>query len=61
LGDLQAVLVGAREKVGLIADQPVPAGDGVGDDRRVRVPDVGRVVDVVDRRRDIEAVDGETG
>ena len=33
----------------------VVAGQGVGDDRRVGVPDVGHVVDVIDRRGDVEA------
>ena len=56
LGHLQAVLVGAGEEVRVVAEQAVPAGERVGDHRRVGVPDVGRVVDVVDRRRDVEAV-----
>jgi hypothetical protein len=51
------VLIGAREEVGLVTEQPMPPRDGVGDDRRVGVADMRRVVDVVDRRRDIEAVD----
>ena len=56
LGDLQAVLVGAGEEVGVVAEQAVPAGQRVGDHRGVGVPDVGRVVHVVDRRRDVEPV-----
>ena len=56
LGHLQAVLVGAGEEVGVVAEEAVPAGQGVGDHRRVGVPDVGGVVHVVDRRRDVEAV-----
>ena len=54
-GHLLAVLVGAGQEEDVVADQPVPAGQGVGVDRRVGVADVGRVVDVVDRRGDVEA------
>ena len=39
----------------VVAEQAVPPGQGVGGDRRVGVADVGRVVDVVDRRGDVEA------
>ena len=53
---LQAVLVGAGEEPGVVADQAVPAGQRVGGDRRVGVTDVRDVVDVVDRRRHVEAV-----
>ena len=53
--DLQAVLVGAGEEVGVVTVESVPTGQRVGDDGRVRVPDVRRVVDVVDRRGDVEA------
>ncbi len=52
--DLQAVLVGAGEEERVVAQQPVPPGDRVRDDGRVRVPDVGRVVHVIDRRRQVE-------
>ena len=52
--DLEAVLVGAGEELDLLAEQAVPAGHGVADDRRVGVPDVRLVVDVVDRRRRVE-------
>ena len=54
-GHLLAVLVGAGEEEDVVADQPVPAGQGVGVDRRVGVADVGRVVHVVDRGGDVEA------
>ena len=52
--DLEPVLVGAGEEHDVVAPQPSPAGEHVGRDRRVRVPDVGRVVHVVDRRGDVE-------
>ncbi len=51
-GHLLAVLVGAGQEEDVVTDQPVPAGQGVGVDRRVGVPHVGRVLDVVDRRGD---------
>ena len=54
VGHLLAVLVGAREELHLVAQEPVPARDRVGVDRRVRGADVRRVGDVVDRRRDVE-------
>ena len=54
--DLQAVLVGAGEEEDVVAEEPVPAGHRVGRHRRVGVPDVGRVVHVVDRRRQVEAL-----
>ena len=54
-GDLEAVLVGAGEEEDVVADQAVPAGQGVGGDRRVGVPDVGHVVHVVDRGGQEEA------
>ena len=55
LGDLEAVLVGAREELDLVTAESVPAGDRVGVDRRVRRAQVRRVGDVVDRRRQVEA------
>ena len=54
-GHLLPVLVGAGEEEDVVADQAVPAGQGVGVDRGVGVPDVGRVLDVVDRCGDVEA------
>jgi hypothetical protein len=57
LGDLQAVFVGACEEVGVVTEQAMPAGDGVSDDGRIGVADVRGVVDVVDRRGDVEAAD----
>ena len=47
---LLAVLVGAGEEVDLLAEQAVPPGEGVADDRRVRVTEVGARRHVVDRR-----------
>ncbi len=52
--DLEPVLVRAGEELDIIAEQPVPPGHGVADDRRVGVPDVRLVVHVVDRRRRVE-------
>ena len=53
-GVLQAVLVGAGQEPGVVADEAVPAREGVGVDRRVRRAEVGGVVDVVDRCRQEE-------
>ena len=52
--DLLAVLVGAGEEVGVVAEEAVAAGDDVGDDGGVGVADVGARVDVVDRRGEVE-------
>ena len=52
--DVEAVLVGAGEEVDVVAEQAVPAGEGVADDRRVGVAEVRLGVHVVDRRRDVE-------
>ncbi len=52
--DLLAVFVRPGQEKDLLPGRFVEAGQGVGDDRRVGVPDVGHVVDVVDRRRDVE-------
>ncbi len=49
-----AVLVRAGEKKDLPAAHLHEAGQGVGDDGRVGVADMGNAVDVVDRRRDVE-------
>ena len=54
--DLQPVLVGAGEEHDVVAPEAAPPGEDVGDDRRVRVPDVGHVVHVVDRRRHEEGL-----
>ena len=56
--DLQPVLVGTGEEEHLVAEEAVPAGEYVGRDRRVGVPDVGHVVHVIDRGRDVEAAHG---
>ena len=53
--DLRRVLVDAGEKEGLVAALPMVPRENVGRDRRVRVPDVRFVVDVVDRRGHVEA------
>ncbi len=53
---LEAVLVGAGEEDHVVAPEPAPAGQHVGRDRGVRVPDVGRVVHVVDGRGDVEGL-----
>ena len=53
---LLAVLVGAGEETDAPALQAREAGDRVARQRGVRVTDVRRVVDVVDRRRDVERV-----
>ena len=47
--DLLAVLVGAGEEEGVVAEQAVAAGDDVGRDGGVGVADVRARVDVVDR------------
>ena len=52
--DLQPVLVGAGEEQDVLAEQAVPAGEGVADDRRVGMAQVRFSVDVVDRRRRVE-------
>jgi hypothetical protein len=52
--DLLAVFVGPGQEEDVLPGQLLEPGQGVGDDRRVGVPDVGHVVDVVDRRRDIK-------
>ena len=51
---LLAVLVGAGEEADVEPAHPLVAGDRVGDHRGVDVADVRQVVDVVDRRRDVE-------
>ena len=55
LSDLLAVLIGSRQKEGLVALQAMPAGKGVCIDRAVGVTDVRRIIDVVDRRRHVKA------
>ena len=56
--DLLAVLVGAGEEEGVVAEQAVAAGDDVGRDGRVGVADVRARVDVVDRGSEIELLLG---
>jgi hypothetical protein len=60
VGHLLAVLVGAGEELGLVADQPVPTGHGVGVDGAVGVAHVRGVVHVVDRGGDVEATHRST-
>ena len=55
LRDRLAVLVGAGEKEHVLAALAVVAGEDIGRDRRVRVPEVRLRVDVVDRRGDVVA------
>ena len=54
VGDRLAVLVGARQKEHLLAALAVVARHHVGGDRRVRVPEMRRRVDVVDRGGHVE-------
>jgi hypothetical protein len=49
-----AVLVRSGEEKDLPAAHLHVSGQGVGDDRRVGVADVGHVIDVIDGRRDVE-------
>ena len=53
LGDGLAVLVGARQEEHVLAALPHVTGEHVGRDGRVRVPEMGLGVDVVDRRGDV--------
>ena len=53
LRDRLAVLVGAGEEEDLLPALAHVAGENVGRDRRVRVPQMGLRVHVVDRRRDV--------
>ena len=50
------MLVGAGEEHDVVAPEAAPPGEDVRGDGRVRVPDVGHVVHVVDRRRQEEGV-----
>ncbi len=52
--DVLAVLVGARQHERVVAGEPARARQRVDRDRRVGVPHVWHVVDVVDRRRRVE-------
>ncbi len=54
-GHLRSVLVGTGEEEDLVADQSVPASQGIRVDGGVGVADVRHVVHVVDGRRDVEA------
>ena len=52
--DFLAVLVGAGEEEGVVAEEAVAAGEDVRDDGRVGVADVRARVDVVDRGGEVE-------
>ena len=54
--DLLPVLVDAREEPDALAALPVPPGQDVAGRRGVGVPDVRGIVDVVDRRREVEGL-----
>ena len=58
VGHRLAVLVGAGEEEDVLAALAMVARHHVGGDRRVRVPQMGRRVDVVDRRGDVEGARG---
>jgi hypothetical protein len=51
---LEPVFIGPGQEHDVVTPEAAPPGDHVGDNRRVRRPDVGYVVDVVDRRRQEE-------
>jgi len=52
--NLLAVLVGPREKKDVVTREPMEARERVRNNRRVAVPDVRPIVDVVDRRRQVK-------
>ena len=54
--DLETVLVSAGEEKDIVAEKSVPASEGISSDGRVGVPDMGDVVDVIDRRSHIERI-----
>jgi len=51
--DLLAVLVGAGQKMHVVAVEALEACQHIAGERRVGMPDMGHVVDVVDRRGDV--------
>ena len=51
--DLLPVLVGAGKKIDVIAANPLITGHDIGRDSRIGMADVGYVVDVVYRCRDV--------
>ena len=53
--DVLAVLVGAGQETHVLAREAEIAGERVRDDRGVEMPDVGPVIDVVDRGREVAA------
>src|SRR5438270_9588322 len=60
LGHLEPVLVRPGQEDDVVALEAVPAADGVADHGRVGVAYVGGVVDVIDRRSDVEPAHGRT-
>jgi len=52
--DFGRVLIGAGQEEHVIALQPVIPRENVGDGGGIDVPDVGPVIDVVDRRGDVK-------
>ena len=51
--DLLAMLIGARQQVGVVAVEPVVAGQHVGDNGRVGMPHVRLAIDVVEGRCEV--------
>ena len=49
------MLISSGEEERLVTEAAMPSSDGIGIDRAVRVPEVGHVVDIEDRGRDVEA------
>ncbi|CAI8167243.1 MAG: Uncharacterised protein [Pseudidiomarina mangrovi] len=58
--DLLPVLIRASEKMHVIAVQTLEPRHDIGGQRGVRVTNVGTVVDVVDRRRDVVSLFGHS-
>lgn len=52
--DFLAVLVGAGQEVDRLLKQPVVARQDIRQYGRVRMPDMGLIVDVINWRRDVE-------
>ena len=60
LSHLEPVLVRPGQEQHVLTQEAVPSRDGVAHHRRVGVTDMGRVVDVIDRRSDVEPAHGRT-
>ena len=52
------MLVGAGQEKGLVAQKFVETGEDVGEDRRVGVPNMGRVIDIINRSGDVKIFHG---